>query len=126
MSDGTLLTTPGALTVAMAGNADGVPVHAVTDLWKLLDAIGPEIQETNEEADPDGVPEALSWAEQGFGFLNPLVDIVPGRYLTSYLTEFGQLEPSSVGEVARAKYGLGIPAPAPSDTDRAHGTDPPE
>jgi methylthioribose-1-phosphate isomerase len=126
MSDGTLLTTPGALTVAMAGNAGGVPVHAVTDLWKLLDAIGPEIQETNEEADPDGVPEALSWAEQGFGFLNPLVDIVPGRYLASYLTEFGQLEPSRVGEVARAKYGLGIPAPAPSETDRAHGTDPPE
>jgi len=81
---------------------------------------------SNEEADPDGVPEALSWAEQGFGFLNPLVDIVPGRYLTSYLTEFGQLEPSSVGEVARTKYGLGTPAPAPSDTDRAHGTDPPE
>jgi translation initiation factor 2B subunit (eIF-2B alpha/beta/delta family) len=107
MSDGTLLTTPGALVIAMVGHASGVPVHAVTDLWKLLDAIGPEIQEVNEVPDPDGVPEALSWAELGYEFLNPLVDIVPGEYLTSYITEFGQLEPAAVGEVARAKYGFG-------------------
>jgi len=107
MSDGTLMTTPGALVVAMTGNANGVPVYAVTDLWKLLDAIGPEIQRVNEEADPDGVPEALEWANEGFGFLNPLVDIVPGKYLTSYVTEFGRLEPASVGGVAREKYGFG-------------------
>ena len=107
LSDGTLMTTPGALVVAMVGNAAGVPVYAATDLWKLVDAIGPEIQEVNEEPDPDGVPEAVSWAEQGFGFLNPLVDIVPGTYLTGYITEFGRLEPTAVGDVARARYGFG-------------------
>jgi translation initiation factor 2B subunit (eIF-2B alpha/beta/delta family) len=107
MGDGTVLTTPGALVVAMVGQASGVPVHAVTDLWKLLGVIGPEIQEINEEPDPDGVPEAETWAELGYGFLNPLVDIVPGKYLTSFVTEFGELEPTAVGEVARAKYGFG-------------------
>ncbi len=123
MSDGTLLTTPGALVIAMVGKASGVPVHAVTDLWKLLDAIGPEIQQINEEPDPDGVPEALSWTEQGYGFLNPLVDVVPGKYLTSYLTEFGQLEPSAVGDVARTKYGLGS-ASQPPTASTAHATSP--
>jgi methylthioribose-1-phosphate isomerase len=114
MSDGALMTTPGALVIAMVGNASGVPVHAVTDLWKLMDEIGPEIQAVNEEPDPDGVPEAQSWVEQGYGFLNPLVDIVPGKYLTSYITEFGQLEPAAVGQVARAQYGFGAADPVPS------------
>jgi translation initiation factor 2B subunit (eIF-2B alpha/beta/delta family) len=114
MSDGTVLTTPGALVIAMVGETSGVPVHPVTDLWKLLDALGPEIQEINEEPDPDGVPEAQTWTEQGYGFLNPLVDIVPGHYLTSFITEFGELEPATVGEVARAKYGFGTGAPVPS------------
>jgi translation initiation factor 2B subunit (eIF-2B alpha/beta/delta family) len=58
------------------------------------------------------VPEALDWAEEGFGFLNPLVDIVPGKYLTGYVTEFGRLEPASVGDVARAKYGFGNAGPS--------------
>jgi translation initiation factor 2B subunit (eIF-2B alpha/beta/delta family) len=114
MSDGTVLTTPGVLVISMVGKASGVPVHVVTDLWKLLDALGPEMQVVNEEPDFDGVPEAQSWAEAGFGVLNPLVDIVPGSYLTSYVTEFGQLEPAAVGEVARSNYGFGTAEPAPS------------
>lgn len=114
MRDGTVLTTPGALVVAMVGETRGVPVHAVTDLWKLLDALRPELQEINEEPDADGVPEALTWAEQGYGFLNPLVDIVPGHYLTSFITEFGQLDPAAVGDVARAKYGFGTADPTPT------------
>jgi translation initiation factor 2B subunit (eIF-2B alpha/beta/delta family) len=122
MGDGTLMTTPGALTVAMVGTDSGVPVHAVTDLWKLMDAIRPEIQEINEDPDPDGVPEALSWAEEGYGFLNPLVDIVPGKYLTSYITEFGEVDPASVGKVAREKYGFGNPYAAPTPATRAHAT----
>ncbi len=122
MGDGTLLTTPGALVVAMVGSVSGVPVHAVTDLWKLLDAIGEEIQQVNEEPDPDGVPEAMSWAEEGYGFLNPLVDIVPGTYLTSYITEFGELAPAAVGEMARSKYGLGSGGPAPSGATVADAT----
>lgn len=114
MGDGTVLTTPGALVIGMVGATSGVPVHAVTDLWKLLDALRPELQEINEQPDADGVPEALTWAEQGYGFLNPLVDIVPGHYLTSFITEFGQLDPSAVGEVARSKYGFGTADPVPT------------
>lgn len=104
LADGTLLTTPGALTVAMVGQNEGVPVYAVTDLWKLMDALSPEIQRINEAPDPDGVPESADWAAAGFGFLNPLVDIVPGKYLTSYVTEAGLLTPASVGATARALY----------------------
>jgi translation initiation factor 2B subunit (eIF-2B alpha/beta/delta family) len=114
MSDGSSLTTPGALVIGMVGQTSGVPVHVVTDLWKLLESLGPELQAINEEPDPDGVPETQEWAQQGYGFLNPLVDIVPARYLTSFITEFGELEPAAVGEVARAKYGLGPAATAPT------------
>jgi methylthioribose-1-phosphate isomerase len=114
MGDGTSLTTPGALVIAMVGQASGVPVHVVTDLWKMIDSLGPEMQAVNEEPDGDGVPETQSWAELGYGFLNPLVDIVPGHYLTSFITEFGELEPASVGEVARANYGFGAADPVPT------------
>ena len=114
MDDGTALTTPGAMVIAMVGQAQGSPVHVVTDLWKLLETLGPEMQAVNEEPDADGVPEAMEWAEQGYGFLNPLVDIIPGHYLTSYITEFGEIEPAAVGEIARARYGLGTAAPAPT------------
>ncbi len=114
MSDGTALTTPGALVIAMVGQTHGISVHVVTDLWKLLETLGPEMQAVNEEPDPDGVPEARDWAQQGYGFLNPLVDIIPGHYLTSYITEFGELEPAAVGEIARARYGLGTAAPVPT------------
>jgi methylthioribose-1-phosphate isomerase len=114
MSDGTALTTPGALVIAMVGQTSGVPVHVVTDLWKLLETLGPEMQVINEEPDGDGVPETQSWAELGYGFLNPLVDIVPGHYLTSFITEFGQLEPANVGEVAQSRYGFGTGKPVPT------------
>ena len=114
MSDGTALTTPGALVIGMVGETSGVPVHVVTDLWKLLEELSPELQAINEEPDADGVPEAETWAEQGYGFLNPLVDIVPGLYVTSFITEFGELEPRTVGEIARAKYGLGTAETAPT------------
>jgi translation initiation factor 2B subunit (eIF-2B alpha/beta/delta family) len=42
------------------------------------------------------------------------VDITPGRYLTSFITEFGELEPATVGDVARAKYGFGTADPVPT------------
>jgi methylthioribose-1-phosphate isomerase len=114
MDDGTVLTTPGAHVIAVVGQTHGVPVHVVTDLWKLLDSLGPEMQAVNEQPDADGVPEAQGWAELGYGFLNPLVDITPGRYLTSFITEFGELEPATVGDVARAKYGFGTADPVPT------------
>jgi translation initiation factor 2B subunit (eIF-2B alpha/beta/delta family) len=114
MDDGTVLTTPGAQVIAMVGQINGVPVHVVTDLWKLLDTLGPEMQAINEEPDADGVPEAQGWAQLGYGVLNPLVDITPGHYLTSFITEFGELEPATVGAVARAKYGFGTADPVPT------------
>jgi translation initiation factor 2B subunit (eIF-2B alpha/beta/delta family) len=114
MSDGAVLTTPGAQVIAMVGQTNGVPVHVVTDLWKLLESLGPEMQAVNEEPDADGVPEAQDWAQLGYGFLNPLVDIVPGHYLTSFITEFGELEPAAVGKVAREKYGFGTADPVPT------------
>jgi translation initiation factor 2B subunit (eIF-2B alpha/beta/delta family) len=60
------------------------------------------------------VPEAQGWAQLGYGVLNPLVDITPGHYLTSFITEFGELEPATVGAVARAKYGFGTADPVPT------------
>jgi translation initiation factor 2B subunit (eIF-2B alpha/beta/delta family) len=108
-ADGTFLATPGAHALCLAGQAAGVPVHVVTDLWKLLPAIGPDVTATNLETDPDGAPEAALWAQEGLGALNPLVDIVPGHLLTSFLTESGEIAPAAFGATAAATYGSGSP-----------------
>jgi len=87
-----------------------VPVFAVTDLWKLMPAVSAELLALNEIEDPDGVPEALDWKAAGYGFRNPLVDIVPGHALTGLITEAGVISPADAGRIANERYGLG-PAP---------------
>lgn len=107
LPDGSTLTTPGALAIALSGRQSSVPVYAVTDLWKLMGEASPALTELNELEDPDGVPEALEWKAAGYGFRNPLVDIVPGELLSGLITEAGVIEPGSAGAVARQRYGFG-------------------
>jgi translation initiation factor 2B subunit (eIF-2B alpha/beta/delta family) len=107
LPDGSILTSPGALTIALVGQHAGVPIYAVTDLWKLMSAISPELLALNELEDPDGVPEALDWKAAGYGFRNPLVDLVPGEALTGLITEAGVIAPADAGRIALERYGLG-------------------
>jgi translation initiation factor 2B subunit (eIF-2B alpha/beta/delta family) len=106
--DGTVLTTPGALTIGLAGDRYGVPVYAVTDLWKLMAEIPAGLQALNEAPDPDGVPEALDWQAAGYAFYNPLVDFVPGELLTGLITEAGLIVPGETGQVVERTYGRGL------------------
>ena len=108
LPDGSVLTSPGALTIALVGQRRGVPVYAVTDLWKLMRVVSPELLALNEVADPDGVPEALDWQAAGYGYRNPLVDFVPGDALTGLITEGGLLQPSQAGPEAIRRYGLDL------------------
>jgi translation initiation factor 2B subunit (eIF-2B alpha/beta/delta family) len=107
LPDGTVLTSPGALTIALVGQRREVPVYAVTDLWKIMASVSPELLTLNELEDPDGVPEALEWKAAGYGYRNPLVDIVPGDALQGLITEAGVIRPSSAGIEARRRYGIG-------------------
>ncbi|MEA2610189.1 MAG: ribose 1,5-bisphosphate isomerase, partial [Chloroflexota bacterium] len=97
LPDGTVLTSPGALTIALAGQWRGIPVFAVTDLWKIMVSVSPELVALNEVEDPDGVPEALEWAAAGYGYRNPLIDVVPGETLRGLITEAGVIAPSIAG-----------------------------
>jgi translation initiation factor 2B subunit (eIF-2B alpha/beta/delta family) len=106
LPDGSTLTTPGALAAALSGLEYGVPVYAVTDLWKIMREVSPQLRDVNELEDPDGVPEALEWKAAGYAFRNPLVDIVPGRLLTGLVTEAGIIDPATAGDAARMRYGL--------------------
>jgi methylthioribose-1-phosphate isomerase len=108
LPDGSVLTSPGALTIALVGQRRGVPVYAVTDLWKLMAAVSPELLALNEVEDPDGVPEALVWQAAGYGYRNPLVDIVPGDALTGLITEAGVIAPSEAGGEGVRRYGLDL------------------
>jgi translation initiation factor 2B subunit (eIF-2B alpha/beta/delta family) len=110
MPDGTAMTTPGALTIGLVGRRFGTPVYCVTDLWKVMPAIPPELHALNEVPDPDGVPEALEWQAEGFGFYNPLVDFVPGDLLTGLVTEAGIIEPAATGATAERRYGVAVDA----------------
>jgi methylthioribose-1-phosphate isomerase len=112
LPDGSVLTSPGALTIALVGQRYGVPVYAVTDLWKLMPEVSPELRALNELEDPDGVPEALDWQAAGYGYRNPLVDEVPGDALTGLITEAGVIEPTDAGRIGRERYGLGTQAAA--------------
>jgi translation initiation factor 2B subunit (eIF-2B alpha/beta/delta family) len=107
LRDGSVLTSPGALTIGLVGRRRGVPVYAVTDLWKIMGEVSPELLALNEEEDPDGVPEALDWKAAGYAYRNPLVDIVPGDLLTGLITEAGVIEPAGAADEARRRYGIG-------------------
>jgi translation initiation factor 2B subunit (eIF-2B alpha/beta/delta family) len=112
LPDGTVLTSPGALTIALVGQRRGIPVYAVTDLWKLMGGgLSPELLALNEVEDPDGVPEAVEWAAAGYGYRNPLIDVVPGDALRGLITEAGVIEPSTAGAEARSRYGIGSATP---------------
>jgi len=106
LSDGTVLTTPGALTIGLTGRRYGVSVFAVTDLWKIMARLPPALLQLNEIEDPDGVPESQDWKEAGYGYRNPLVDIVPGDLLTGLITEAGIIAPTEAGPEAAERYGL--------------------
>ena len=108
LPDGTVLTTPGALTIALVGRMRCVPVYAVTDLWKIMGEVSADLEALNAEEDPDGVPEALEWKAAGFDYRNPLVDIVPGVLLTELITEAGVIEPAAAGRESNERYGLGL------------------
>lgn len=119
LPDGTILTSPGALTIALVGQRRGIPVYAVTDLWKIMAGLSPELLALNEVEDPDGVPEALDWAAAGYGYRNPLVDVVPGDTLRGLITEAGIIEPSMAGTEARRRYGIGPAASGAGGPGRA-------
>ena len=42
----------------------------------------------------------------GYGYRNPLVDIIPGDVLTGLITEAGIIEPGRAGSEATERYGL--------------------
>ena len=105
MPDGTVMTSPGALTIGLVGQRYGAPVYAVTDLWKVMTVIPEALLQLNEVPDPDGVPEALEWAAAGYGYFNPLVDFVPGDVLTGLVTEAGVIRPAQTGATAARLYG---------------------
>jgi translation initiation factor 2B subunit (eIF-2B alpha/beta/delta family) len=108
LPDGSALTSPGALAIALVGQRRGVPVYAVTDRWKLMPTISRELSALNEIEDPDGVPEALDWKLAGYGYRNPLVDVVPGDTLTGLITEAGIIAPSQAGSEGARRYGLDL------------------
>lgn len=107
LPDGSVLTSPGALAIALVGLRQGVPVYAATDLWKIMAEMPQALIALNEEEDPDGVPEALTWRAAGYAFRNPLVDLVPGEALTGLITEAGLVAPGDARRIARERYGLG-------------------
>jgi translation initiation factor 2B subunit (eIF-2B alpha/beta/delta family) len=106
LADGSVLTSPGALTIALVGRRRGVPVYAVTDLWKVMGDVPPELLALNEAEDPDGVPEALDWHAAGYGYRNPLIDIVPGASLTGLITEAGIIAARDAAAEAARRYGI--------------------
>ncbi len=109
LPDGSVLTSPGALTIGLVGQRVGVPVYAVTDLWKLMPEVSPALRALNELEDPDGVPESLEWKAAGYEFRNPLTDTVPGDALAGLITEAGVISPADAGGIANERYGLGAP-----------------
>ena len=106
LPDGTILTSPGALAIGLTGRRYDVPVYAVTDLWKIMANVSPALVALNEIEDPDGVPESGDWKHAGYGFRNPLVDVVPADLLTGLITEAGVIKPERAGAEAASRYGL--------------------
>jgi ribose 1,5-bisphosphate isomerase len=111
LPDGSVLTTNGALAIAAIGAQYQLPVYSVYDLWKLLPAWTPALTELNNLADPDGVPESADWVNGGLSYLNPLIDLVPGRLFTGAITDVGIIPPARSGDEARRRYGTELRLP---------------
>jgi translation initiation factor 2B subunit (eIF-2B alpha/beta/delta family) len=118
LPDGSLLTTNGALAVASVASHLGIEVYGVYDLWKYLPAWTDELTALNDLEDPDGVPDAERWSADGFPYLNPLVDLVPGRLLTGSITDAGIIAPAEVGATALRLYGDLIAPPSGPEAGR--------
>jgi len=111
LPDGSVLTTNGALAIACLGAHYQMPVYSIYDLWKLLPAWTPGLTELNDLADPDGVPESVEWVKEGLPYLNPLVDLIPGKLFTGAITDVGIIPPARSGEEARRRYGMELRLP---------------
>jgi ribose 1,5-bisphosphate isomerase len=111
LPDGSVLTTNGALAIACIGRQYGMPVYSVYDLWKLLPAWTPALTDLNNLADPDGVPESADWVRDGLSYLNPLVDLIPGKLFSGAITDAGIIDPARSGDEARRRYGMELQLP---------------
>lgn len=111
LPDGSVLTTNGALAIACIGQQYDLEVYSVYDLWKLLPAWSPALTDLNNLQDPDGVPESAEWVRDGLPFLNPLVDLIPGRLFTGAITDVGIIPPNRSGDEARRRYGTELRLP---------------
>ena len=49
----------------------------------------------------------LDWQAAGYGYRNPLVDVVPGDVLTGLITEAGVIRPADAGGEAARRHGIG-------------------
>ncbi len=96
--DGSMLNTPGHLSIASAAKTYGIPFYPVTELSKFSrEAIAPprEVTPSREFAD---IPHSQKLREANIRIRRPYLDLVPAELITGFVTERGILKPEKISQ----------------------------
>jgi len=101
LRDGSVVNKAGSRTIALAARAEGVPVYAVADRFKL-DPRDPGEHAIEEMA----ASEVLDRRPRGVRVRNPYFDVTPPSAVHRIASDLGLLTPRGVARRARAQAGL--------------------
>lgn len=104
MSDGSVYGRVGSASVALAANANNIPVLICSETYKISNRVQLESITTNELGDPRALATGSleGWKEtEDFKILNLLYDLTPAAFVSGIVTELGIVPPTSVAVLLR-------------------------
>ncbi|XP_076917339.1 translation initiation factor eIF2B subunit delta-like [Bidens hawaiensis] len=110
LSNGTVYSTVGTACIAMVGHAYRVPVLVCCESYKFHERVQLDSICSNELGDPDVIAKVPGrknnclddWAsKENLQLLNLAYDVTPADYVSTIVTEYGLIPPTSVPVIVR-------------------------
>ncbi|XP_076922826.1 translation initiation factor eIF2B subunit delta-like [Bidens hawaiensis] len=110
LSNGTVYSTVGTACIAMVGHAYRVPVLVCCESYKFHERVQLDSICSNELGDPDVIAKVPGrknnclddWAsKENLQLLNLVYDVTPADYVSTIVTEYGLIPPTSVPVIVR-------------------------
>ncbi|MFA6534588.1 MAG: translation initiation factor eIF-2B [Patescibacteria group bacterium] len=96
-SNGSAVNKIGSFEVALAAHTFGVPVYIVAHLLKTDD-------DGKIEMEKRPAKEIWPGAPKGLEIINFAFDLIPAKYITGFITEFGVTRPRKIKKLVKKKY----------------------
>ncbi len=96
LKDGSMLNTPGHLSIAIAAKAFDIPFYAVTELSKLAHESVSQPRTVKPSREFSDIPHSRKLRDANISIRRPYLDLVPASLITGYITELGVMQPHEV------------------------------